>query len=125
MIAAGSLRFIPRGRIRSRRSAATEFRPPVPPELLAREAALLAWTEMARPGERLAYHAGHLALDRVRGWSSLPDGAREELARVANLALALAEEGCVLLAQRRLEDGRIAYLAIRTMKPPARMETTP
>lgn len=122
MIAAASLRFIPRGRVRSRR---IESRPTAAPQLLAREPALLAWTEVARPGERLTYHAGHLALDRVRGWSSLADGAREELARVANLALALAAEGRVLLAQRRLDDGRIAYLAIRTMKPPARMETTP
>lgn len=122
MIAAGSLRFIPHGRVRSRR---IESRPTAAPQLLAREPALLAWTEMARPGERLAYHAGHLALDRVRGWSSLPDGAREELARVANRALALAEEGRVLLTQRRLDDGRIAYLAIRTTKPPVRMETNP
>ena len=125
MIAAGSLRFIPRGRVRSRRPVASEFRPPVPPELLAREAALLAWIEMACPGDRLAYHAGHLALDRVRGWSSLADGAREELARVANLALALAAEGRVLLAQRRLDDGRTAYLAIRTAQAETRKETNP
>ena len=124
MIAASSFRFIPRGRVRSRRPASTDFRPPVPPELLAREPALLAWAEMARPGERLAYHAGHLALDRVRGWSSLADGAREELGRVANLALALAVEGRVLLAQRRLDDGRIAYLAIRTAQAETRKETT-
>jgi hypothetical protein len=122
MIAAGSLRFIPRGRNRSPRAETGSL---AAPQLLAREPALLAWTEMARPGERLAYHAGHLALDRVRGWSSLADGAREELGRVANLALVLAEEGRVLLAQRRLDDGRIAYLAIRTMKPPVRKETTP
>ena len=122
MIAARSLRYIPRGRDRSRR---TESWPSAAPQLLAREPALLAWTEMACPGDRLAYHAGHLALDRVRGWSSLADGAREELARVANLALALAAEGRVLLAQRRLDDGRIAYLAIRTAKAETRKETNP
>ncbi|MBM3950786.1 MAG: hypothetical protein FJ311_04965 [Rhodospirillales bacterium] len=107
MIAAGSLHFIPRGRSRS---PADE---PAAPELLAGESALLTWLEVARPGERLAYHAGHLALDRARGWSSLGPAVREELGRVADRAMKLADRGRLLLAQRRLDDGRIAYLAIK------------
>ncbi|MBM3952646.1 MAG: hypothetical protein FJ311_14485 [Rhodospirillales bacterium] len=101
------LRFIPRGRSRSSPNE------PVQPELLAGEAALLAWLEVARSGEWLAYHAGHLALDRARGWSSMGNGVREELGRVADRAMELANRGRLLLAQRRLDDGRITYLAIK------------
>jgi hypothetical protein len=78
----------------------------VPPA--ARELALLGWLETARPGDRFVYHVGHLAADR-----SSAAGAQQELACVANRVMVLAAEGRVLLAQMRLADGRMAYLAIK------------
>ena len=52
-------------------------------------------------------------IDRAAGPSSLPDEPRIALDSLAGLVMALAEDGRLLLAQRRQEDGRIAYLAIK------------
>lgn len=73
----------------------------------------LTWLAAAAPGDRITYHEGLLGLDRTRGPSSLPESSRVELNRVAARALALAEGGAVLLVQRRLNDDRIAYIAIK------------
>lgn len=83
---------------------------------LVDEVAFLAWTESAVPGDHLAYHEGLLGVDRVPGPSALPESQRHELDRVAGHAMALAEAGRLLLAQRRVGD-RLAYLAIKAGKP--------
>lgn len=75
------------------------------------EVALAHWLKTARPGERLVYHVGHLGFDRSPT-SNLPRVRRESLIRVADRALALAESGYLVLAQQRVADGCIAYLAI-------------
>jgi len=75
------------------------------------DVALAHWLKTARPGERLVYHVGHLGFDRSPT-SNLPRARRESLVRVADRALALAESGCLVLAQQRVADGCIAYLAI-------------
>lgn len=82
--------------------------------IVATEATLLGWIETARPGDRFTYHIGHLAADRMRETSSLGVAARETLGRIADRVMALVTEGLVIATQRRLDDGRMAYLAIRS-----------
>lgn len=77
------------------------------------EAALLGWFETARPGERFTYHIGHLAVDRARETSGLAAGAREALGRVADRVMALVGQDMLIAVQQRLDDGRMAYLAIK------------
>lgn len=77
------------------------------------EAALLGWFETARPGERFTYHVGHLAVDRARETSGLAAGAREALGRIADRVMALVGQEMLIAAQQRLDDGRMAYLAIK------------
>ena len=72
-----------------------------------------SWFADAAPGEGIIYHEGLLGLDRARGPSSLPETTRSQLDRVAARALALAEDGTVLLVQRRVAEDRIAYIAIK------------
>ncbi len=88
------------------------------PTLIADEAALRGWIDAAQPGERFVYHQGLLVIDRAAGPSSLPDEPRIALDSLAGLVMALAEDGRVLLAQRRQKDGRIAYLAIKAAGTP-------
>ena len=76
------------------------------------------WLAQAEPGEWLEYHRGLLALDRIKGTSSLKEPARRKLAAVADHALALA--GCrkLYLLQERHGDGDYSYWAVA--RPPAR-----
>lgn len=74
---------------------------------------ITVWVESAAPGESLTYHQGLLGIDRAPGSSSLPDAHRTTLDRIAGHAMALAEDGRVLLVQRRLGIDRIAYLAVK------------
>jgi hypothetical protein len=76
------------------------------------ELCFLAWISQAQPGDRISYHEGLLGIDRAQGPSALPDSIRTEIHRVASHAMALAEVGHLLLAQRRVAEDRIAYLAI-------------
>ncbi|MBY0431125.1 MAG: hypothetical protein K2Q10_08000 [Rhodospirillales bacterium] len=73
----------------------------------------LAWVKDAAPGDIITYHEGLLGIDRTAGPSALPETFRAELNRVAGHAMALAEDGCLLLVQRRIADGHVAYLAIK------------
>jgi hypothetical protein len=50
---------------------------------VARTSELTAWLARAKPGERLRYHRGLLALDRVKGTTSLKEAERRRLAAVA------------------------------------------
>jgi hypothetical protein len=75
------------------------------------ELALAHWLKTARPGDRFVYHVGHLGFDRT-SVSALPRARRETLVRVANRAMALAESRCLVLAQQRLAENCMAYIAI-------------
>lgn len=77
------------------------------------EGAFLAWLDRAAPGERIAYHEGHLGCDRTFRISHLPEPVRAEINRVAVCAMDLAGQGRVVLAQRRVAEDRVAYLAIK------------
>jgi hypothetical protein len=81
------------------------------------EADFAAWVEKAKPGARIVYHEGYLGADRFPGPTHFAAHQRRELGRVADLALALAEKGLLLLAQRRIDADRVAYLAIKAAKP--------
>lgn len=84
------------------------------------ERSFLAWIDRAAPGERIAYHEGHLGCDRAPRISPFAEQARCELDRVAGLAMTLADNGHLLLAQARVAEDRVAYFAImatrRTVK---------
>ena len=84
------------------------------------ERGFLAWIDRAAPGERVAYHEGHLGCDRAPRISPFAEPARCELDRVAGLAMTLADNGHLLLAQGRVAEDRVAYFAImatrRTVK---------
>jgi hypothetical protein len=82
--------------------------------IVTSEAALLGWLETARPGERFTYHIGHLAADRARETSGLAAGAREALGRIADRVMTLVGQDLLIAVQQRLDDGRMAYLAIKT-----------
>lgn len=88
-------------------------------------AALDGWVERAAAGNVLEYHRGHLAADRFPLWTALSVRRCQELGRVADRVMALAEEGRVVLVQKRIDAERVAYLAIRTSRPAARKETNP
>ncbi|EME69969.1 hypothetical protein H261_10482 [Paramagnetospirillum caucaseum] len=84
------------------------------------EGAFLAWLDRAAPGERIAYHEGHLGCDRAFRISHLPEPVRAEINRVAVCAMDLAGQGRVVLAQRRVGEDRVAYLAIKATPPKAK-----
>lgn len=81
--------------------------------LVVSEEAFTSWLATALPGESLVYHHGHLAADRDRLTKALPEPLRLELIRIAERAWTWAEKGLVVLVQRRLGAGRIAYVAIK------------
>lgn len=81
--------------------------------IVTSEAALFGWFETARPGERFTYHIGHLAADRARETSGLAAGAREALNRIADRVMTLVGQDMLIAVQSRLDDGRMAYLAIK------------
>jgi hypothetical protein len=76
------------------------------------------WLARAEPGDRIEYHRGFLALDRIKGMSSLNDSERRKLAAVAGQALALADGGKLHLLQERHGDSDYSYWAVA--RAPAR-----
>jgi hypothetical protein len=74
--------------------------------------AFCAWRVRAKPGERFEYYRGRLAIDRVKGPSSLSDPERRKLNAVADHALALAGQGKLHLLQERHADGDYSYWAV-------------
>jgi hypothetical protein len=74
--------------------------------------AFAAWALYGRPGDVCAYHHGLLVIDRDPVVSRLSAPARQALAAVADLALAFAAAGRVLLVQERLGRGVFRYLAV-------------
>jgi hypothetical protein len=76
--------------------------------------AFRGWLARAKPGERLEYFRGLLALDRVKGTSSLGEAERRKLAAVADYASALAGQGTLHLLQKRHGHADYSYWAVAT-----------
>lgn len=77
-----------------------------------------AWHRQAAPGDRVVYHRGYLAVDRVRNSGGLSEQDRRELLAVAKAALVLAEQDEIHLLQRRLEPGSYSYIAVKSHRNP-------
>ena len=71
----------------------------------------------ASPGEAIVYHIGLLARDRDKVATDLSPERREDLEAVARRVWAMAEAGLGHLAQRRVAEGRCAYLLIVRARP--------
>ena len=71
-----------------------------------------AWLARARRGDRLEWHRGFLAIDRIKGTSPLREAERLKLAAVADHALALADLGELHLLQQRHGTGDYSYWAV-------------
>jgi hypothetical protein len=115
--------------MRDRESRTVRF---TPPELLSTEMLLsiedlldVVLTENglcdryadASPGDAIVYHIGLLARDRDKVASELPPERREDLEAVARRVWAMAEAGLGHLVQRRVAEGRCAYLLIVRPRP--------
>ena len=115
--------------MRDRESRTVRF---TPPELLSNEILLsiedlldVVLTENglcdrfadAAPGDAIVYHIGLLARDRDKVASELPAERREDLEAVARRVWAMAEAGLGHLLQRRVAEGRCAYLLIVRPRP--------
>ena len=102
---------------------------PSPPELPPRSLAIRAdafdkWLDQAEPGRRIEYHRGALAIDRQPRISSLAERNRQELVRIADRAMALAEEGRVLLLQERRGKNDFSYVAVVAKRKRTHLMTT-
>ena len=82
-------------------------------QLTLRDREFCAWLHQAGAGDRVIYHRGHLAVDRMTGRSKFVERAREELERIADRAASLAEQGLLMLAQQRHAEGDFSYFAIK------------
>ncbi|MBI4968212.1 MAG: hypothetical protein HZC25_08860 [Rhodospirillales bacterium] len=94
--------------------------PPAEQQTVPRRINLIAlerWIERAARGDVIEYHRGHLANDRFPGHSALTERQYRELGQVAERMAVLAAEGRVVLAQKRIDTERVAYLAIRAAGP--------
>ena len=76
------------------------------------EEQLCHWLGAARPGDRLCYHRGFLAVDCDPATSGLSGEDRAELHRLAQRALFAAETGLADLVQRRNGPGDFSYLIV-------------
>ena len=84
-----------------------------PRSLLPSLSVLRSWIAEAKPGERLTYHSGFLALDRAPG-SPPTAGDRARLDMLAKHVLAAAEVKLIHLLQRRLAAGTFHYIAVKS-----------
>ncbi len=91
--------------------------PAAPCRLPLTETAFCAWVGAASPGDQLAYHRGYLAIDTGENSSLGTQAERQELRRVADRAWHLAQEGALLLVQRRHSDADYSYLALVRWRP--------
>ena len=120
--------------VRARSRAQTCELAPIPPSCISMEmkntdptrvfisgeTELLTWLELAAPGARSIYHVGHLACDRSPDMSNMNAAARADLNSIAHRVMALVEQGAVIAVQQRLDDGQVAYLAIKARVRPSR-----
>ena len=92
-------------------NALLEVTAPQPADLTPADA-FAAWALYGRPGDVCVYHHGLLVVDRDPVVSKLSAPARQALTAVADLALAFAAAGRVLLVQEHLGRGVYRYLAV-------------
>ena len=92
-------------------NALLEATAPEPGDLTPADA-FAAWVLYGRPGDVCAYHHGLLTVDRDPVLSPFSAPVRQALTAVADLALAFAAAGRVLLVQERLGNGVYRYLAV-------------
>ncbi|MDG4602614.1 MAG: hypothetical protein P9C55_07615 [Defluviicoccus sp.] len=92
-------------------NALLEVTAPQPADLTPADA-FAAWALYGRPGDVCVYHHGLLVVDRDPVVSRLSAPARQALTAVADLALAFAAAGRVLLVQERLGRSVFRYLAV-------------
>lgn len=76
-----------------------------------------AWLAQAERGDRLTYHVGYLAIDRLAVLSPLGDQGGKQLSILADCAWRAAESGLCHLVQRRLGPDRFAYVAVARKAP--------
>ncbi len=81
----------------------------------ASEKALMAFIDVAFPGDVFEYYRGFLAVDRDQGVSKLSERERAAASKVARRAALAAEAGLVHLLQRRLGPGEFSYIVV--MRP--------
>jgi hypothetical protein len=90
-------------------------------QLLMTEEMFCDWLASAPPGQRLEYYRGLLAHDRVPSTKVLHERDRVTLAAVAKRAMQAAEDGRVLLLQRRHGNSDYSYIAVKaSRRAPAR-----
>jgi hypothetical protein len=97
---------------------------PSPDSALAFACLFRSWLARACAGERVIYHRGHLTWDRSPA-SALTGPERQALARIADMAFAAAQEGQVLLVQRRHGPFDFSYLAIKASRGSGAMALAP
>jgi len=78
---------------------------------------LMAWVDVAAPGERLEYHRGFLVIEITAVLSKLSEADLRALRATANAAYRLSELGLVHLVQQRIGTDQFAYIAIARPKP--------
>jgi hypothetical protein len=76
---------------------------------------LTAWLGRARPGDRVVYHQGFLAVDRG-STSSLQSRERRRIDHLATAAHATAAAGHVHLVQERLATHTFRYLVVMALR---------
>jgi hypothetical protein len=94
---------------------------PFPPRTSADildEIAFCAWVAQALPGDSIVYYRGHLGDDRMPIARVYPERICRQLAALAGRALALAEDGWIILVQRRLGSADWAYTAVKARSLP-------
>jgi hypothetical protein len=89
----------------------------VPLNITPADISLVAWLNLANPGDALEYHRGYLVLDRAPSNNHLSDAKRVELNLLANCAMRAAEHDLVHLVQRRNAPLDFSYLAIARPRP--------
>lgn len=96
-----------------------EFPASTPPLLSLSEEDFCRWIGEADPGDRIEYHRGLLATDRIRASSLLTNTDRRELGAIADRARALAKQGRLLLVQMRHGPADFSYLALMPKRLPS------
>jgi hypothetical protein len=71
------------------------------------------WLIDAEPGAMLVYYRGHLSHDRMASTEVHDPSRRSVLNRLASRVMTAAEDGLVLLVQKRLAANDALYIAIR------------
>ncbi len=70
------------------------------------------WLSEAKPGQKLQYFEGFLAVGRDANGQQLPEARRRALASVADQLWRAAHRDLVHLVQRRLGENHFEYLAV-------------